>query len=112
MASAASQVVNERYAAYSASKAALSHMVRILAMEWSKSGICVNAIGPALTRTPLAEATLLADPNTAAYGLSKTPMGRLGTTMDLLGSVLLLLSPAGSFITGQTIYVDGGRMLQ
>jgi len=112
LASVSSRVVNETYAAYSPSKAALAQLVRILAMEWAREGITVNAIGPAVIRTPMTETTLLADPETRAYALAQIPMGRFGEPGDLLGSALLLMSPAGRFITGQTIYVDGGRTLK
>lgn len=112
LASVSSRVVNENYAAYSPSKAALAQLVRILAMEWARKGITVNAIGPAVIRTPMTETTLLADAETRAHALAQIPMGRFGEPSDLLGSALLLMSPAGRFITGQTIYADGGRTLK
>lgn len=112
MASVSSRVVNKNYAAYSSSKAALAQLVKILALEWATNGVTVNAIGPAVTRTPLTEATILADAETTANALAQIPMGRFGEAADLLGTALLLLSPAGKFITGQTFYVDGGRTLK
>ncbi|WP_165789549.1 SDR family NAD(P)-dependent oxidoreductase [Billgrantia endophytica] len=111
LASVSSCVVNPQYAAYSTSKAALSQLVRILALEWAESGITVNAIGPAMTPTPLTEVQLLADEESRRKALGKIPMGRYGRPGDLLGALLLLASPAGSFITGQTLFVDGGRTL-
>lgn len=112
LASVSSHVVNENYAAYSSSKAALAQLVKLLAIEWAQHSITVNAIGPAVTRTPLTEATILADPTTAAHALAQIPMGRFGESVDLLGAAVLLMSPGGSFITGQTVYVDGGRTLK
>lgn len=111
LASVSSRVVNEQYAAYSTSKAALAQLVKVLAKEWARTGIAVNAIGPAVIRTPLTEATILADPEMTATALSQIPMGRFGVAEDLVGATLLLLSEAGRFITGQTVYVDGGRTL-
>lgn len=111
LASVSSRVVNPHYAAYSTSKAALAQLVKLLALEWAQSGITVNAIGPAVTRTPLTEATILADPETSARALAQIPMGRFGEAEDLIATVLLLMSEGGRFITGQTVYVDGGRTL-
>ena len=110
LSSASSQVSNLQYAAYASSKAALSHLVRVLAREWADKGIMVNAIGPAMTETGMT-GQMLADPTARDAALSVIPMGRFGTAEDILGTLLLLLSPAGAFITGQTIYVDGGRTL-
>lgn len=111
LASVSSRVVNPDYAAYSSSKAALAQLVKLLALEWARHGITVNAIGPAVTRTPMTETTLLADRATHDRALSRIPMGRFGEARDLTGTALLLISGAGEFITGQTIFVDGGRTL-
>ena len=110
LASVSSFVANANYAAYASSKAGLAHLVRVLAREWAPRNILVNAIGPALTETPLTEA-YLSDAEFRRNAVSAIPMGRLGEAEDLIGTLLLLLSPGGSFITGQTIYVDGGRTL-
>lgn len=110
LASVSSFVANANYAAYASSKAGLAQLVRVLAREWAPGNILVNAIGPALTETPLTEG-YLADAEFRRNAISAIPMGRLGEAKDLIGTFLLLLSPGGSFITGQTIYVDGGRTL-
>jgi|TARA_B110000967_G_scaffold204149_1_gene246129 NAD(P)-dependent dehydrogenase (short-subunit alcohol dehydrogenase family) len=110
IASVSSLVANPGYAAYASSKAALAQLVRVLAREWAASNILVNAIGPALTETSLTR-EYLSDPTFREKAISVIPMGRLGKPEDLIGAVLLLLAPAGDFITGQTIYVDGGRTL-
>ena len=110
IASVSSYVANAEYAAYASSKAALSQMVKVLGREWAPRNILVNAIGPALTETRLT-CDYLSDEDFRHKAVSVIPMGRLGEVEDLLGAVVLLLSPAGKFITGQTIYVDGGRTL-
>lgn len=110
LASVSSFVANPGYAAYASSKGGLAQLVRVLAREWAADGIAVNAIGPALTETPLTE-EYLSDPAFRRNAVSVIPMGRLGTPEDLVGTVLLLLAPGGAFITGQTICVDGGRTL-
>ena len=108
--SVSSMVSNPSYAAYAGSKGGLAQIVRVLAREWAPDRITVNAIGPALTRTSLTE-DYLADPEFHARAVNDIPMGRLGEPEDIVGAALLLLGPGGAFITGQTIYVDGGRTL-
>ena len=110
LASVSSFVANAEYAAYASSKSGLAQLVRVLAREWAPKKILVNAIGPALTETPLTQG-YLSDPGFRRNAISAIPMARLGEADDLIGTLLLLLSPGGSFITGQTIYVDGGRTL-
>jgi NAD(P)-dependent dehydrogenase (short-subunit alcohol dehydrogenase family) len=110
LASVSSHVANPHYAAYATSKAALTQLTRILALEWAPHGITVNAVGPAMTPTPLTGEYLAKHVN-LDYALSKIPMGRFGKPDDILGTVLLLIASGGAFITGQTIYVDGGRTL-
>jgi NAD(P)-dependent dehydrogenase (short-subunit alcohol dehydrogenase family) len=110
LASVSSVVANLGYAAYATSKAALSQLVRVLAREWAAIGVTVNALGPAMTETAMTSG-YLSDAEFRRNALASIPMGRLGRSEDLTGSLILLLSPAGAFITGQTIYVDGGRTL-
>jgi NAD(P)-dependent dehydrogenase (short-subunit alcohol dehydrogenase family) len=110
IASVSSEVVNPDYAAYAASKAGVAHLTRVLALEWAGFGVTVNAIGPAVIPTPLSQA-VVGDDSRRNAAIAKIPMGRLGTPEDLVGAVVLLASDAGAFITGQTIYVDGGRTL-
>jgi NAD(P)-dependent dehydrogenase (short-subunit alcohol dehydrogenase family) len=110
IASVSAYVANANYAAYASSKAALAQMVKVLGREWAPRNILVNAIGPALTETRLT-GDYLSDAGFRRNAISVIPMGRLGEAQDLFGAVILLLSPAGGFMTGQTIYVDGGRTL-
>jgi NAD(P)-dependent dehydrogenase (short-subunit alcohol dehydrogenase family) len=93
--------------AYPASKGAVNLLTKSLAIEWAKQGINVNAIAPTFIRTDL-NAFLLDDPPTRDWVLSRIPMGRVGQIWDLFGLAVFLASPASDFITGQTIYLDGG----
>jgi NAD(P)-dependent dehydrogenase (short-subunit alcohol dehydrogenase family) len=93
---------------YSATKAALSGMVQSLAIEWSSSGATVNAIGPGVIDTPLTRGYVDSFPERAASLIDRTPAGRLGMPSDVANAAAFLASRETSFITGQTIYVDGG----
>lgn len=110
IASVSSMVSNPAYAAYAGSKGGLAQVVRVLGREWAPDAITVNAIGPALTETALTRDHLSNDAF-RAKAISDIPMGRLGRAEDLVGLMLLLFGPGGGFMTGQTIYVDGGRTL-
>ncbi len=92
---------------YSASKGGVSQLTRNLALEWAPRGVRVNAVGPGFVRTPLT-APLFNSPEFLEEVTRLVPLGRAGEPRDLTGLVLLLSSPAGAYITGQTIYVDGG----
>lgn len=106
--SVSSAVANPYYAAYAASKAGAAHLTRVLALEWAPLGIRVNAVGPATTATPLTKG-IFDNPATAGTALSKIPMNRFGTPEDLLAGVIYLLAPGSTFMTGQILYIDGGR---
>lgn len=110
LASVSSVVANRRYAAYAASKAGVAHLTRVLAVEWAAQGITVNAIGPAAIPTPLAR-PIFDDERQREAALARIPMGRFGTPDDLIGAAIFLISPAAAFVTGQVIYVDGGRTI-
>jgi len=99
--------INAGYSAYVAAKGAIDSLTRQWATEWAKHGIAVNAISPTFVDTPQV-ASLLGDPAFKAGIVSRIPIGRVGTTDDLLGAALLFCSPAGSFISGQILTIDGG----
>jgi NAD(P)-dependent dehydrogenase (short-subunit alcohol dehydrogenase family) len=94
-------------AAYAASKAAVASLTRSLAVEWSKKGVTVNAIAPGVFRTELNEKLLNSTPRGQEL-LMRTPMGRFGKTEELIGAAVFLASDGASFVTGQTLPVDGG----
>jgi NAD(P)-dependent dehydrogenase (short-subunit alcohol dehydrogenase family) len=95
---------------YGSTKAALIQMTKILALEWGKYGIRINAIGPWYFKTPLTE-KLLSDETFLQEVLSRTPMKRIGELPDLVGPAVFLVSDAAAYMTGQTLYVDGGMTI-
>lgn len=95
---------------YAASKAAIIQMTRVMAMEWGPKNIRVNAIGPWYFRTPLTE-KILSDKEYLDSILAVTPMKRVGELPEVATPVVFLASDAASYITGQTLFVDGGMSI-
>lgn len=97
--------------AYNISKAADMQLARNLAVEWGPDNIRVNCIAPGLIRTDFARA-LHEDPVMRAKVEGETPLRRIGEPDDIGGIAVLLASPAGRYITGQTLVADGGMMIR
>lgn len=111
VASQAGIVGIEERAAYGTSKAGLIHLTKILALEWARAGIRVNAVAPTFVRTELTASTL-SRPDWAAELLTRIPIGRFGEPEDIAGAVAFLLSDAASLITGHTLAIDGGYTIR
>jgi 2-deoxy-D-gluconate 3-dehydrogenase len=94
-------------AAYCSSKAGLVNLTRVLAFEWAKYRINVNAVGPTFIDTPLTR-PMFADPAFREEVLAHIPLGRLGKPEDVAGAVVYLASAAADMVTGHTLLVDGG----
>ena len=92
---------------YGASKGGVMQLTRALAQAYSKDGILVNAIAPGFFRTNLTE-SLFQDPDKLKALANKTMMGRNGEEKDIFGISVFLCSDANSYVTGQTIFLDGG----
>jgi gluconate 5-dehydrogenase len=95
------------FAAYAASKAGLNGLIRQLATEWGKHRIAVNGVAPGFVPTELVRDAAM-DPRFVNMMLGRIPFGRFGEPVELASTTLFLASGAGSFITGQVIFVDGG----
>jgi glucose 1-dehydrogenase len=96
-------------AAYVASKAGVNGLTKSMAIGLAHRGVRVNAIGPGSIETDMA-AVVLADEDSLARVMSRTPLHRMGQPDDIAGTALFLASDDSSYITGQTIYVEGGRL--
>jgi len=99
--------INAGYSAYVAAKGAISSLTRQWATEWAKHRITVNAISPTFVDTPQV-AMLLDDPQFKAGIVNRIPLGRVGSTSDLIGPAIFFCSDASSFVTGQILGIDGG----
>ena len=96
-------------AAYAASKAAVDHLTRVMALESARYGIRVNAIAPGYFKTDINDEFL--DSEAGDKMRKRVPMRRFGKHEELAGALLLLASDAGSYMTGSTIVVDGGHVV-
>ncbi|WP_274917152.1 SDR family NAD(P)-dependent oxidoreductase [Streptomyces sp. WZ-12] len=93
--------------AYGVSKAGLAALTRSQAEAWSRHGVCVNALAPGFVRTPLT-AEVYADPDRVEAIARRTMAGRTGELADFAGAAVFLAGPGAAYVTGQTVFVDGG----
>jgi len=99
-----------RFLSYSVSKGGMQNLTRTLALEYAGRGIRVNGIGPGATITPINRAWI-DDPEKRAMVESHIPMGRAGTAEEMAAVTVFLCSDEAAYITGQTLFVDGGLTL-
>jgi NAD(P)-dependent dehydrogenase (short-subunit alcohol dehydrogenase family) len=107
VASIGARVGLPRLAAYCAAKAGIEALTRVLALEWAEHGVRVNAIGPAFVATDMT-AGLRDNAYLRQMLLDQTPLDYFATPDDMVGAALFLASDAARYITGQTIFLDGG----
>ena len=95
---------------YGVTKAANAQIARNLAVQWGPSGVRANAISPGVIETEFAR-PITDDPSVAATRRDRTPLRRFGRVDEVAGAVVWLASPAGAFVTGQNIVIDGGTLI-
>jgi NAD(P)-dependent dehydrogenase (short-subunit alcohol dehydrogenase family) len=108
MASVQAQIVAETHSAYAASKGGVIQLTKAAAVALAPWGIRVNAIGPGSVETELLREALT--PSLRRTVAARTPLGRFGLPAEIAEAVLFFASDAASYVTGQTLYVDGGRL--
>lgn len=101
---------NGRINAYALAKAGVAQLARNLAVEWGPRKVRVNAVSPGFIATELSQ-PLLDNPEFMARRMGQTPLRRPGTPAEVAGTVAFLASPAGAFITGHNLVVDGGTLI-
>lgn len=109
--SQASIVALPGHAVYCSSKGGVNLLTKVLALDWAKYNIRVNAVAPTIINTPMAE-KIFGDPEVRAEALKKIPLGHFGEVEDVAGAIIFLASDASRMITGHILLVDGGWTIQ
>lgn len=107
IASVQSELARPTIGPYTAAKGGVRNLTRAMAAEWAGAGVQVNAVAPGYLETEMT-AALVADETFDAWLRGRTPAGRWGTPQDVVGPVVWLASAGSDYVSGQTIYVDGG----
>ena len=110
MSSIAAERANAVLGAYGITKAALNSLLRSITVEWGGHGIRANGIAPSVVRTSFSKA-LWSNPETEKVVAARSPAGRIAEVDDIVGAALLFGSPAGAYINGQVLLIDGGRSI-
>lgn len=97
-------------ASYNASKGGVNQLTRVMALALADHGIRVNAVAPGTIATELAQKAVLGSDEAKARIMSRTPMKRLGEPSEIADVCAFLVSSASSYMTGEIVYIDGGRM--
>ena len=97
-------------ASYNASKGGINQLTRAMALALADRGIRVNAVAPGTIATELAKNAVLGSDDARARIMSRTPLRRLGTPEEVADVVAFLVSSASSYMTGEVVFVDGGRL--
>ena len=95
---------------YAISKAGVIMATKVMAQQWAKYNIRVNAIAPGLTKTRFSQA-LWDNPDILQFAMMKTPMGRIAEPEEMVGAVVFLVSDASGYVTGQVLAIDGGATI-
>jgi len=103
-------LANPDGAAYAVSKSGVAQLTRVMALSLAPYGIRVNAVGPGAVATGMFETTVETDPAVRRMVLSRTPLGRIGEPREIAAIATFLASDEASYVTGQTLYADGGRL--
>ncbi len=102
---------HKHHGPYAATKGAINQLMRVIAHEYAEHGVTANAVAPGYMDTTLTRSYLAANPDKRASLIELIPAGRFGTLPEVVDPVLFLCSPHASFITGQVLYIDGGRTI-